>query len=289
MSIEVAEQLKQQWTDKYVVVEQDVLELRRFVGLTGLVKTVNMSGRALVQFDGPEDISWYDIDPAYLTEVGAPVKKQAAKPVATQESTSAVKPAAKKAAGQSPLEMARQQGAAGSGKASAGTKKAVEAKQPVKDKLSPLEMARQQDAAKNTAAKAKQQADVSEPAETPKPAGKNLSPLELARQQDAAKSTAAKAKTQAKAPETAEAPKPAGKKLSPLELARQQDGTKSAGDEAMVEDAVAEPAETPAEVTDVAEPAVERAPEKTQTATTGPDGKPLSKIELARLQGPFQG
>ncbi len=237
MPIEVAEQLKQQWTDKYVVVVQDVLELRRFVGLTGLVKTVNMSGRALVQFDGPEDISWYDIDPAYLTEVGAPVKKQAAKPVTTQESTSATKPAAKKAAGQSPLEMARQQEAAGSGKASAGTKKAVEAKQPVKDKLSPLELARQQGAVKSTAAKVKQQADVSE---------------------------------------TVETPKPAGKKLSPLELARQQDGTKSASAEVVVEAAVAEPA-------------VERAPEKTQTATTGPDGKPLSKIELARLQGPFQG
>ena len=202
MPIEVAEQLKQQWTDKYVVVVQDVLELRRFVGLTGLVKTVNMSGRALVQFDGPEDIGWYDIDPAYLTEVGAPVKNQAVNPVATQESTSTAKPVAKRADGQSLLEMARQQGAA-----------------------------------KNTAAKAEQQADVSE---------------------------------------TAEAPKPAGKKLSPLELARQQDGTKSASAEVVVEAAVAEPA-------------VKRAPENTQTATTSPDGKLLSKIELARLQGPFQG
>src|SRR5262249_51832435 len=77
MSIEIAEKLKSQFTDKYVVVKQGVPELRRFVSLTGRVKTVNMSGRALVEFDGPVDIGWYDIDPQYLTVVDAPVKKAA--------------------------------------------------------------------------------------------------------------------------------------------------------------------------------------------------------------------
>ncbi len=66
MTIELAERLKSELTDKYVVVADDVPELRRFSGLTGTVKTVNMNGRALVQFNGPEDISWYDIDPNYL-------------------------------------------------------------------------------------------------------------------------------------------------------------------------------------------------------------------------------
>ncbi len=83
MSIAQAERLKSELTDKYVVVAEGVPELRRFVGLTGTVKTVNMSCRALVQFDGPVDISWYDIDPAYLMVVDAPLpKKSEAKPEA---------------------------------------------------------------------------------------------------------------------------------------------------------------------------------------------------------------
>ena len=72
MSIQRAEQLKRELTDKFVVVADGVPELRRFAGLTGRVKTVNMSSRALVQFDGPADIGWYDIDPSYLVVVDAP-------------------------------------------------------------------------------------------------------------------------------------------------------------------------------------------------------------------------
>ncbi|MFG0295768.1 MAG: hypothetical protein ACF8PG_07660, partial [Maioricimonas sp. JB045] len=159
MLIERAEQLKRELTDKYVVVFDNVAELRRFVGLTGRVKTVNMNGRALVEFDGPVDIGWYDIDPTYLRVVDEPVRKPAkAAPAAEKKA----QPAAK-AAGKSPLEQARQQGAA----------KADGGKKP-----SPLELARQQGAAGAAAAK---------PAES----GKKLSPLELARQQGAAKAGAA--------------------------------------------------------------------------------------------------
>src|SRR5580704_13788507 len=117
MSIETAEKLKAQLTDKYVVVKHGVAELKRFESLTGLVKTVNMSGRALVQFDGPVDISWYDIDPQYLSVVEAPAKKAAAeKHAGTKEAAAkatpapaaaAGKPAVAKPAGMSPLEMAR--------------------------------------------------------------------------------------------------------------------------------------------------------------------------------------
>ena len=123
MSIETAEKLKAQLTDKYVVVKHGVAELKRFESLTGVVKTVNMSGRALVQFDGPVDISWYDIDPQYLSVVEAPAKKAAAdKHAPTKEAAgkatpavpAAAKPAAAKPAGMSPLEAARAQGAAGS-------------------------------------------------------------------------------------------------------------------------------------------------------------------------------
>src|SRR5258705_5264041 len=71
------EQLKKQFTDKYVVVDDSRPELQRFSGQTGAVKTVNMSGRALVEFDGYSNIGWYDIDPAFLRIVPAPAPKPA--------------------------------------------------------------------------------------------------------------------------------------------------------------------------------------------------------------------
>ncbi|MBX3437741.1 MAG: hypothetical protein KF861_09635, partial [Planctomycetaceae bacterium] len=150
MWTDTAETLKRELTDKYVVVTRGVPELRRFEGRTGTVKTVNMSGRALVQFDGPADISWYDIDPSYLNIVDAPLPKSkpaeghaapAAKPAAD-------KPAAAKAAGMSPLEMARQQGAGGAAKSAPAPTAGGE------KKLSPLELARQQGASKPGAAPA---------------------------------------------------------------------------------------------------------------------------------------
>ena len=60
------EKLQKRYTDKYVLVDDNRPELRRFRGLTGTVKTVNMSGRALVQFDGYNNIGWFDIDPVFL-------------------------------------------------------------------------------------------------------------------------------------------------------------------------------------------------------------------------------
>lgn len=111
------EQIKADWTDKYVVVDATRPELKRFADLVGQVKTVNMSGRALVEFaDYALNIGWYDIDLDYLKIVPKPEPK----PAAAKEKPKA-KPAAKKPAGDagakklSPLEMARQQGAAGAG------------------------------------------------------------------------------------------------------------------------------------------------------------------------------
>jgi hypothetical protein len=99
------EKLKREWTDKYVVIAGDRPELRRFDGYTGQVKTVNMSGRALVQFDAWSNIGWYDIEPGYLTVVPKPdpamagkkAEKKAAEPAAKAEAKSdaAAKPAAK--------------------------------------------------------------------------------------------------------------------------------------------------------------------------------------------------
>lgn len=238
-AIAEAEKLKQQLTGKFVVVASGVPELRRFAGLTGVVKTVNMNCRALVQFDGPADIAWYDISPTYLTVVDAPVKKQPKKEPAKPDAKSkAAAPKAGKAGkkGLSPLELARQQGAGGG-------------------------------AAKPAA----------------KPAGKKaagLSPLELARQQGAAGAKPA-AKSPAK-PASEGKTAPAGKKLSPLELARQQGAAKSGSDE---ETPVAE---APAPAPEAAEPAP-ALEKKKPAATTGPDGKPLSPLELARQQGAFKG
>lgn len=199
MSIDRAEQLKEKLTDKYVVVDSSIPELRRFANWTGKVKTVNMSCRALVEFDGPVDIGWYDINPDFLVVVdgprpkAAPAAKAPAAPAAKPAAAAAPKPAA--AAGKSPLDAIRAQQAAKSG----------------------------------TAAPA--------PA-----AGAKPSPLDLIRKQQAAK------KAEEAAPAAAVAETPAAP--------------------------VAEPAPAPAA------PAA-----KAPLPTTGPDGKPLSKLDMIRMQG----
>lgn len=200
MSIDLAEKLKEKLTDKFVLVDASVPELKRFANWTGKVKTVNMNCRALVEFDGPVDISWYDIDPAYLTVVDAPVKRAAppAKAPVAKAPASAAAPAAKPAApaGKSPLDAIRAQQAA-SKPAAAGAKP------------SPLDMIRKQQAAKAKEADAAPAPEVAaapvesvaavEPvpapvAPTPKPTvpttgpdGKPLSKLDMIRMQGAAK------------------------------------------------------------------------------------------------------
>ena len=70
------ERMKSDYTDKYVVVDGTRPELARFRELVGRVKTVNMSGRALVEFDDYHlNIGWYDIDPEFLKVVDKPPPK----------------------------------------------------------------------------------------------------------------------------------------------------------------------------------------------------------------------
>ena len=215
MLIERAEQLKRELTDQWVVVKTDVPELRRFEGLTGKVKTVNMNCRVLVQFDNPVDISWYDIDPDYLTVVDEPLPKKEPEK-AEKKAAPAAKAAPKKAAGgMSPLEAARAQGAGGKSASKPAPQKGGAG-------LSPLELARQQGASGESKA-------------TDSAAGnKKLSPLEQARQQGAGGGESAEKKVEEKAEE--EAPpetvaeeasaetKPAADTsgLSSIEIARQQ-------------------------------------------------------------------
>ena len=89
------ERLKTEYTDRYVVVDATQPELARFRGMTGQVKTVNMSGRALVQFDAYNNIGWYDIHPTFLTVVPKPEPKaeEKPKPKAEKPQTSADHPA----------------------------------------------------------------------------------------------------------------------------------------------------------------------------------------------------
>jgi hypothetical protein len=257
MTIAVAETLKQELTDKYVVVAEGIPELRRFEGLTGQVKTVNMNGRALVEFDSPEDISWYDIDPSCLKVVDAPrpkAKQAAEKP----EPAAKGKPApSASGGGKSPLEMARQQGA-------------PKADSPVGEKkLSPLEQARQQGAPKTDS-------------------GSKPSPLEQARQQGAAKA-------KSEAPSKAPAAETSGKKLSPLELARQQGAAGQAKAEAATpatpqppaEEASSPPAEPPTE-TPAEQPSEPSAPSSPPTSLETPSST-AEIIALARQQGAFKG
>ncbi|HEX7379008.1 MAG TPA: hypothetical protein VF278_17940, partial [Pirellulales bacterium] len=110
------ESLKRQYTDKYVIVDNTRPELARFHGLSGQIKTVNMSGRAQVEFDAYNNIGWYDIALDFLKLVDAPAAKPA-EAHAKAAKPAPAKPAAKTAAAAgekklSPLEMARAQGAA---------------------------------------------------------------------------------------------------------------------------------------------------------------------------------
>jgi hypothetical protein len=113
MIFEHIDKLKQRYTDKYVVVDESLPELSRFRGLTGTVKTVNYSGKALVEFDGYANIGWYDIDPSYLKLIDAPLppkpkeaapaKKPAGEPASAGGKPAAkAKPAAPAAAGAKP-------------------------------------------------------------------------------------------------------------------------------------------------------------------------------------------
>jgi hypothetical protein len=97
---DVIERLKTDWTDKYVVIDSEAPELARFAKTTGQVKTVNMNGRCLVEFDQFNNIGWYDIDPSALKVVPKPLPKppEAKEPKAAPAPKTAPKTEAKPAA-----------------------------------------------------------------------------------------------------------------------------------------------------------------------------------------------
>jgi hypothetical protein len=61
-SFEEIEFLKREYTDRMVRIASDRPALARFRGLTGRIVTINMNGRALVEWnDFANDIGWHDI------------------------------------------------------------------------------------------------------------------------------------------------------------------------------------------------------------------------------------
>ena len=134
MGFEHIETLKRQYTDQFVVVDDHRPELARFRGVTGQVKTINMNGRALVEFqDYIANIGWYDIELDFLTVVPKPdpeAAKAAAKPAA--------KPAAAKAAPTEPAAKAKP--AAKSAAATPAPPKAVPGTKPAAGKMSTAEI-----------------------------------------------------------------------------------------------------------------------------------------------------
>ena len=95
MVFQEIDKLKKDYTDKYVVVDDHRPELKRFQGMTGLIKTVNMNGRALVEFDAYQNIGWFDIELDFLKVVDKPAPEE-------KEEKAAKKPAAKKPAAEKP-------------------------------------------------------------------------------------------------------------------------------------------------------------------------------------------
>jgi len=229
------EKLKQEYTDKYVVVDASRPELARFDGFTGRVKTVNMSGRALVEFDAWNNIGWYDIDVDFLKVVAKPEPKAeepAAKKSAPAKAAPAAKPAASGEKKLSPLEMARQQGAA---KSASGAEKAASGAKPKASTADILAAARANKAAAPAAGAPATEAPA-KPAPGAAQAGKKPSTAEIlaaARANQAAAVEAAPAQEEeATAAEQAPIPaKPAAKPAKPAAAAKPSGGRLSVAEQ----------------------------------------------------------
>ncbi len=71
---EVQDDVRKQWIDQFVKVNDSRPELKRFAGIVGRIVTVNYNGRAIVDF---QDGGWYDIPASeeYLVKVEADDEK----------------------------------------------------------------------------------------------------------------------------------------------------------------------------------------------------------------------
>lgn len=226
---EQIEKLKQDFTDQYVVVDASIPELARFAGRVGQVKTVNMSGRALVEFDAWSNIGWYDIALDCLKVVPKP-ELQAEQPPPKRETPPKQAPQSAGAApGEkklSPLEMARLQG---------GAQRAGESPAPASGG------AKQSTADILAAARAAKGAASGAPAgeKSPPPAKAKLSTADILAAARAKKS----AEAQAQAP--AQAPAPTAPGQAAPQTAEEQDWEKSMAAEAAPQEIPARQAAAP--------------------------------------------
>ena len=92
MLAEEVARLRREYTDQYVVVDASRPELARFQGAVGRVKTVNMSGRALVEFEANNNRGWYDIEIDCLKVVDKPAPKVEPKAEKKPGAPAAMKP-----------------------------------------------------------------------------------------------------------------------------------------------------------------------------------------------------
>jgi hypothetical protein len=62
------EELRREWIDRYILVNPEYPELKRFEGIVGRVVTVNWNNKAVVDF---QDGGWYDVTASseYLTKL----------------------------------------------------------------------------------------------------------------------------------------------------------------------------------------------------------------------------
>ena len=62
------EDLCREWTDQYILVKPERIELARFAGIVGRVVTVNWNNKAVIDF---QDGGWYDISASaeFLTKL----------------------------------------------------------------------------------------------------------------------------------------------------------------------------------------------------------------------------
>jgi hypothetical protein len=105
---ERVEKLRLEYADQYVAVEGDLPRLARFKGKVGQVRTINVNGRALVEFE--DDRGRYDLELDYLKVVDKPKPKEppaaAKKPAPASPKPAQAKPEPKEKL--SELELARQ-------------------------------------------------------------------------------------------------------------------------------------------------------------------------------------
>ena len=132
MQRERIEILKEEYTDQYVVVDAARPEFARFKGMVGQVKTINMSGHALVEFEGRNDRGRYDIDLDFLKVVEKPEPK-----LPPEKPKPKAKPAAAKGAAKKPVEKPAEE----------------PAPSEAKEQLSALELARMKDPSGNAVSK----------------------------------------------------------------------------------------------------------------------------------------